>query len=136
MVAMVASDFGWSKISDWLDADDPISFYSDFGWGEAQSAMGNRVRRGEFPAQYAHDLLADFKVYLTQWTFIRVTSSDIDAGTDMVTHFSLGLRLPDAIHVAIAARMNATLISTDIRQIRAAMKLGIAAINPTNTDGN
>lgn len=135
IVAMIASDVGWTAISDWLIADDPAASYSDFCWGEVQSALGNRVRSGEFTAEYAHGLIAEFKAYAVRWTFVRVTSADIDDATHMVADFSLGLRLPDAIHIAVAQRLGLTLVSTDIRQVRAAATLGIAAINPLHTDG-
>ena len=49
--------------------------------------------------------------------------------------FELGLRLPDAIHIATAGRLGFTLVSTDIRQVRAAASLGVVAINPLQTDG-
>lgn len=132
---MIVSDVGWNAISDWLIATNPTSFYSDFCWGEAQSALGNRVRRGDFSADYAHGLIADFQSYAAQWTFIQVNSADIAHATVMVSQFSLGLRLPDAIHIATSGRLGLTLVSTDIRQVRAAASLGVAAINPLQTDG-
>ncbi len=134
-MATIASDVGWTAISDWLISNDPIATYSDLCWGEVQSALGNRVRRGEFAADYARGLIAEFEAYAAHWTFVRITSADIDDATSMVADFSLGLRLPDAIHIATARRLGLTLVSTDIRQVRAATTLGIAAINPLHTDG-
>uniref|UniRef100_UPI0035CB1724 PIN domain-containing protein n=1 Tax=uncultured Sphingomonas sp. TaxID=158754 RepID=UPI0035CB1724 len=87
-------------------------------------------------APYAEALLLDARMYFARWTFARTISADIDLAADMIATFSLGLKFPDAIHIATAQRLGLTLVSTDIRQVRAATTLGIAAINPLHPDGN
>lgn len=136
MVSIIASDEGWAKVTNFLTESTTETVYSDFGWGEIASALGNRVRRADMSAAYAQALLLDARIYLSRWTFVRTTSADIDESAELVATFALGLKLPDAIHLATARRLRLTLVSTDIRQVRAAGSLGIAAINPLHIDGN
>lgn len=136
LVSIIAGDVGWENIGQFLIEQTTETAYSDFGWGEAVSALGNRVRRSDMSAAYADALLMDARLYLARWTFVRTTSRDVDRAAEMVAAFTLGLKFPDAIHIATASRLGLTLVSTDIRQVRAATELGIAAINPLQTDGN
>src|SRR5438270_314844 len=50
-----------------------------------------------------------------------------------VRRFDLALRAPDALHLAIAHRLNATLVTLDGRLERAAGQLGIAVEVPETT---
>jgi predicted nucleic acid-binding protein len=135
VVSIIASDVGWEDIARFLDEQATETCLSDFGWGEAVSALGNRVRRSDMTAPYAQALLMDARIYFARWTFARTTSADIDHAADMISDFSLSLKFPDAIHIATARRLGFTLVSSDIRQVRAAISLGVAAINPLPTDG-
>lgn len=135
VVSIIAGDIGWDEIARFLNDHITETFISDFGWGETVSALGNRVRRSDMTAPYAEALLLDARLYFADWSFARLAAPDIDRATDMVAMFSLGLKLPDAIHIAVAQRLGLTLVSTDIRQVRAAVSLGVAAINPLQTDG-
>jgi predicted nucleic acid-binding protein len=45
--------------------------------------------------------------------------------------FDLGLRAPDALHLAIARRLDATLVTLDRRLVAAAREVGIAVEVPT-----
>lgn len=135
VVSIIAGDIGWDEIARFLTDHITETFISDFGWGETVSALGNRVRRSDMTAAYAEALLLDARLYFADWNFARLAATDVDRATDMVAMFSLGLKFPDAIHIAVAQRLGLTLVSTDIRQVRAAASLGIAAINPLHTDG-
>ena len=57
-------------------------------------------------------------------------SSDISDATIMLQRFDIPLKLPDALHIAIARRLGASLISTDRQQVSAAKKLGVDCLNP------
>ncbi len=74
--------------------------------------------------------LARGRVYLQQWTYVSVLSADVTAASEMVTEFYLGLRLPDAIHLAIAKRLGFILITSDRKQGHAAAALAIAYVDP------
>jgi predicted nucleic acid-binding protein len=64
-------------------------------------------------------------------------SSPVDIGaTDArlayiyVRRFDLGLRAPDALHLAIARRLDATLVTLDRRLATAARELSVAVDEP------
>lgn len=127
---IVFRDDGWEQIVEWLRFSGDAGCYSDFGRGEMYSALGNSVRRSTVTEGYARAAIVQSDAYLDSWDLIEITSTDVADATEMVTHFDLALRLPDAIHVAVARRLDVALISTDVQQVRAARRLGIAAVNP------
>ncbi|WP_353205635.1 type II toxin-antitoxin system VapC family toxin [Sphingomonas sp.] len=125
----------WIALRQWLLQTGPSLIYSDFGIGELVSAVGRRVRMHQLGETEARKLLIDLPMLLHHWSCVAIDAADIALATSYMAHFELGLRLPDAIHIAVAQRLGLTLVSTDIRQVRAAATLGIAAINPLHTDG-
>ena len=80
-------------------------------------------------------MLIDLPMQPQQWSRVAIDAADIALATSFMTHFELGLRFPDAIHIATAQRLGLTLVSTDLRHVRAPATIGIAAINPLHTDG-
>lgn len=133
--AILFEDDRWQHIADWIEAQQTQGCFSDFGWGEFVSAIGIRVRLGRMPAAEARDFLRVVSPTLRGWSRVEIVSADIASAAKMLFQFSLGLKFPDAIHIAVAQRLGLTLVSTDIRQVRAAASLGVAAINPLHTDG-
>lgn len=132
---LVFGDTDWIAVRHWVQTRAPSLTYSDFGFGELASAVGRRVRMRQLDANDAQRMLLEFPKGLSGWSRISIDPSDIGEATGHVMQFELGLRLPDAIHIAVARRLGLTLVSTDIRQVRAAGSLGVAAINPLHTDG-
>ena len=49
----------------------------------------------------------------------------------MVRRFELRLRAPDALHLAIARRVDATLVTLDGRLGAAAREIGVTVVTPT-----
>lgn len=132
---LVFRDVDWVAVRAWIAETTPNLTYSDFGFGELASAVGRRVRMRQVGAPEGDAVLADFS-RLGDWARVAIEAADIASATTYVSRFELGLRLPDAIHIAMTQRLGLTLVSTDIRQVRAAGSLGVAAINPLHTDGN
>jgi len=64
------------------------------------------------------------------WICAEVQPDDIAAATKLVGRFELNLKLPDAVHIAIAQRLDCTLVSSDRTQLTAARKLGLAIADP------
>jgi len=64
------------------------------------------------------------------WRRLPIENRDIEEAIDLVAKVTLSLRLPDAIHIAVARRVGATLITNDRQQHRAARTLGVLALNP------
>lgn len=133
---LVFRDTDWITVRHWIATTSPSLSYSDFGFGELASAVGRRVRMRQLDAIEAQTLLRDLPKRLPDWSRITIDASDIGVATGHMLRFELGLRFPDAIHIAAAQRLGLTLVSTDIRQVRAATELGIAAVNPLHPDRN
>lgn len=109
---------------------DPIT--SDFGWGEFLAALGARVRNDTVRAEPAREIVGRMRSQLKAATITSMERADLVAATGMVSDFSLALKLPDAIHIAIAHRLGAILVSTDRQQIAAAVALNVACLNPVS----
>lgn len=131
LVALALEDASWLATRDWLYAHQPNTCYSDFCWGEFMSGIGSRVRGKSIASDDASQAVATIAAMLASWRRFRVASTDISQATEFVANFSLGLRLPDAIHLALAHRRGATLLTADRVQARAAAVLGIACVDPT-----
>ena len=84
------------------------------------------MRTTSITRQHALDAIALFD----QWS-VRVTRVQLDA-TDLATadrhlrRLDLSLQAPDAIHIAMAQRLGATLITFDRQMAAAARTLGLA----------
>lgn len=104
---------------------------SDLGIAEVSSAISRLVRTGEKTSSEALVLFNK----LDSWTTIladraEVSPGDIAFATELVRRPALVLRAPDAIHIAGAVRMGATLLTLDKGMARAALSLGLNCINP------
>ena len=59
--------------------------------------------------------------------WLPVIDSDYQTATELLKHWQTGLRAGDALHLAIANRHKALLLSLDNRLVIAANQLGIVA---------
>ena len=126
-------DDGFETLERWLTAMSSTATssqaFSDFGWGEFVSATSLRVRGNRLTEKAAAIVVAKARLYLQDHSLVRTRSADIAAATALVAKFDLKLKLPDALHIAIARRLDATLVTGDMRQANAAEVLGITVHN-------
>lgn len=134
IVSLALNDVSSAAVRDWLIARDPDLSVSDFGWGEVVSAIGARSR-GRFvtTAGFA-SAVALVKERIADWGWLKIMPENIADATAFVTDFSLALRLPDVIHIAVARRTDATLLTTDHGQASAAAAFGVSVADPTNSN--
>lgn len=93
---------------------------------EVSSAMSRRVRERSLSKTAAESILSAFDAWSAAGvTRIEVTPADFIAATAFVRRFDLGLRTPDALHLAIARRLGATMLSFDLKLVAAARALGV-----------
>ena len=98
---------------------------TSFAAGEVVSALGRYVRKGELTVEGARERLCDLETWRAAATESPpIIDDDIDTASKFIARFDLGLRLPDAIHIASARRLGLPLLTLDDRMRQAATTLG------------
>ena len=102
---------------------------SDLGVAEFSSAISLGVRVGRFPVEFAQKTLRVFD----EWVAIHelaeeALGEDFSEATKYIRRVDLKLRTPDALHIAIAKRLGATLATFDARLAAAAKGVGLTVV--------
>lgn len=104
---------------------------SDLAAAEVSSVLSRLIRTRTLSQADATMRLADFDAWRAAvCTSIDLQPADGRLADSYVRHFELALRAPDALHLAIARRLGATLVTLDRRLARAAGELGVAVALP------
>lgn len=103
---------------------------SDFGRAEFASGVSLAVRQARLSRDTALALLASIDL-LARNARVSLTAADIARATELVERFEWMLRAPDAIHVAIAERLDMPLVTFDDRQAAAARRVGVEVLGAT-----
>ncbi len=118
-------------VYDCLGADGRELLISDFAAAEVASALSRPVRMALLTDADASARLADFDAWRAAMSSpVDIASSDARLAYIYVRGFDLGLRAPDALHLAIARRLDAALVTLDRRLATAARELGVAVEDP------
>jgi predicted nucleic acid-binding protein len=105
---------------------------SDFAAVEVASAVSRLVRMRLISSADADARLSEFEVWRGATTTpVELQASDARLAYTLVRRFDLMLRAPDALHLAMARRLDTTVITLDRRLARAAAELGIAVEMPS-----
>jgi hypothetical protein len=100
---------------------------SDFAAAEVASALSQLVRMGRLQASDGAACLTDFDVWrAAMTTAAEIHAADARLAGAYVRRFHLALRAPDALHIAIARRLDVALVTLDRRMAAAAVELGVA----------
>jgi hypothetical protein len=118
-------------VYDCLGADGQELLIGDFAAAEVASALSRLVRMALLSDADASARLADFDAWRAAMSSpVDMAASDARLAYVYARRFDLGLRAPDALHLAIARRLDATLVSLDRRLATAAHEIGIAVAVP------
>ncbi len=101
---------------------------------EVASALSLKTRKRELTRSEAAALLADFDGLVTaQCEAVLTSANDVADANLIVRQFDHELRAPDAIHIASALRLKATLATLDKGMAEAARALGleVVGVQPT-----
>ena len=113
-------------VSAYLVASEQELLVSDFAAAEVASGLSRLVRTGLLTAAGGAARLADFDAWRAATSSpADVHAADLRLAYAYVRRFELMLRAPDALHLAIARRIDATLVTLDRRLVKAAEELGI-----------
>jgi uncharacterized protein len=114
-----------------IQAAEGIPIVSDFAAGEVLSALSIKVRGFQLSLGDAEGAISDFEIWTDQHARRAVTEPrDIALATRLVRRFDLALRMPDALYIALALRLEAPLGTLDRRQASAGRALGLQIIEP------
>jgi uncharacterized protein len=118
-------------VYDYLGAVHQELLISDFAAAEVASALSRLIRMGLLTGVDASARLADFDAWRAAMSLlVDIRAADARLAYIYVRRFELGLRAPDALHLAITRRLDATLVTLDGRLATAARELGVAVETP------
>jgi hypothetical protein len=104
---------------------------TSFARGEVVSGLARQYRKRLLARADIDALIYDLEAwYAANCRSPFIEDSDIRVATTFVRRFELGLRLPDAIHLAAAQRLGLPILTLDQPLVRAADRLGIPVLSP------
>jgi uncharacterized protein len=116
----------FSQQADALIAQESVITIADWAVVEVSSVIARQKRIGAIDTQTAQWVLSQFDSWRTRAVSRAETlSTDMALATEFVRKFDLGLRGPDALHLAIANRLGMKLLTFDTRMKSAAIALGL-----------
>ncbi len=106
-----------------------ILLLSDLASAEFVSAIARRLRMGALSLAEAQDAIGLFDVWAaTIAEPVETMPQDFAVCTAYLRRLDLPLRTPDGLHIAIASRLGASILSFDKQLIASAKKLGVAVV--------
>jgi hypothetical protein len=103
-----------------------IPVVSEYAAGEFYEGIARRARAEEITPSMAQQLFESLEIWLAHSIErIDVTSTEVPEAAALVRRLDLGLRMSDALHIALAGRSGATLFTFDQRLAAAALALGL-----------
>jgi uncharacterized protein len=131
LVALLTVEGLSERADDFIQSNVERLIVSDFAAAEFASAIARRVRTRETTLEDARRDLADFDVWTARLTErTELNAGDIAAATAYMRRLDLTLLTPDALHIAIARRVDAILVTFDRAMAAAARALGMAVAIP------
>lgn len=131
LVALFVIDPASASAAAFLASRPAVILVSDFGAAEFSSALARRVRMRDLAREDGLLALEHFDTWMTRAAGRQeITTADIGAADQILRRLDVNLRTPDALHVAIARRLDATLVTFDRGMAAAARALGMAVAMP------
>ena len=127
LIPTLVEEPGSDAVSAYLVAAERELLVSEFAAAEVAAALSRLVRMRLLASADAAARLADFDAWRAAASSpVDVEPTDARLAHAYVRRFDLMLRTPDALHLAIAARLDASIATLDRRLEKAARELGIA----------
>jgi uncharacterized protein len=129
IVALITKDVFTTRAESYVRKNAPILIVSDFAAAEFASVIARRVRVREITRQIARIVFTEFDAWMIRGTeHVETTTADVmDAGRSL-RRLDLPLRTADALNIAIARRIGATLMTFDEKMAAAATAIGVTVV--------
>jgi predicted nucleic acid-binding protein len=133
MLPMVVKEPGSAAVDAFMSSAEQELWVSEFAAAEVASALSRLVRAGRLQAIDGAASLSDFDLWRAAMTKpAEIHAADVRLAGAYVRRFDLALRAPDALHVAVARRLDLVLVTLDQRLATAATELGVAVEMPAS----
>ena len=125
IVALLTNDPLTQRAEKFLRTTKPVVVLSDFAAAEFASAIARRVRTKEMTADEARMAFSMLDAWAAR-TMERaeISGADVKSAEIFLRRLDLTLRTPDAINIAIAQRVDASLATFDAKMAASAHALG------------
>ena len=131
LVALLGVEPFSERADSFVRAHSTALIVSDFAAAEFASVIARRVRMREVTAAEARTDLSAFDTWVVRSAQqVEIGAADVARATTFLRRLDLTLRTPDALHIAIAQRIAATLVTFDQRMAASARALGMAVATP------
>jgi predicted nucleic acid-binding protein len=126
IVALLTNDVFTPRADTYIRSRTPLLIVSDFAGAEFASVIARRVGTREVTEQTARTAFAELDAWMIRNTErVETTTADVMAATRALRRLDLTLRTADALNIAIAQRVDATLMTFDEKMAGAARALGV-----------
>jgi uncharacterized protein len=131
LVALLTSEALSDRADNFIRNNPESLIVSDFASAEFSSAIARRVRTGEATHEEARIILSGLDTWLVRSAErIQIAPVDVALADSFLRRLDLTLVTPDALHIAIAQRVGATLVTFDRRMAAGARALGTEVAIP------
>ncbi len=131
LVALIQDEEDSDAAIRFVDSAPGTLFVSDYARGEVASAISRRFRMGKIERDVARDRLQAFDEWIASAAqSVTTETTDIRMAEQFVRRIVMGVRMPDAIHLAAAQARGMTLATLDNKMAMVAEMLEIETIEP------
>jgi predicted nucleic acid-binding protein len=125
VVSQIVGDAFSLRTDAFLRTHLPTMIVSDFAAAEFASVIARYGRMKTMTQPEARRVFAQFDAWLQGTERAETTHADVAMAERALRRLDLNLRAPDAVNIAIAARVGATLMTFDDKMAIAAKALGV-----------
>ncbi len=126
LVALFARDAFTERANAYLDTELPAIVVSGFAAAEFTSAVARLVRMRILTRAEARAIFDDFEIWrLREADTPGILASDVATAAAFIRRLDLTLRTADAINIAMAQRIGATLATFDVKIGDSARAIGV-----------
>ena len=132
ILPLILRDSHTEQMSPWIASRVAELIVSDFASLEFSSVVSRQVRTRALTSYEANKAIELFEEWSRQFTLrVAIGSADIRFADQLVRDFATKLAAPDALHLASAINLGATLVTFDQRLAEVAKMRGAKVVTPT-----